>query len=53
LLPVTHKSKAIGLLYADSVRQGIKLTAEQLGFLRTLRSQVVLAFKISAATPRL
>jgi len=53
LLPVTHKSKAIGLLYADSVREGIKLTAEQLGFLRTLRSQVVLAFKISAATPRL
>ena len=53
LLPVTHKSKAIGLLYADSAREAIKLTAEQLGCLRTLRSQVVLAFKISAAAPRL
>lgn len=49
LLPITHKSTVIGLLYADSAREGIKLTAEQLGCLRTLRSQVVLALKIAAA----
>jgi len=49
LLPITFKSRAIGLLYADSAREGIKLSAEQLGSLRTLRSQTILAFKISAA----
>jgi hypothetical protein len=33
-------------LYADSERPaGIRISAEQLGLLRTLRSQVVLAFK--------
>jgi HD-like signal output (HDOD) protein len=52
LLPITFKSTAIGLLYADSARERIKLSAEQLGSLRTLRSQVVLAFKISAASGR-
>jgi len=52
LLPITYKSTAIGLLYADSASEGIKLSAEQLGSLRTLRSQVVLAFKISAASGR-
>lgn len=46
LLPVMLKSNAIGLLYADCDRpEAIKIDAEQLGLLRTLRSQVVLAFK--------
>ena len=52
LLPITLKSVAIGLLYADSQRAGIKLDAEQLGALRTLRSQVVLAFKTCGAGAR-
>lgn len=46
LLPVMLRQQAIGLLYADSGQGGgIKIGAEQLGLLRTLRSQVVLAFK--------
>ncbi len=46
LLPVMLKGNAIGLLYADSdLADGIKIDAEQLGLLRTLRGQVVLAFK--------
>jgi len=53
LLPIALKSAAIGLLYADSDREGIKLSAEQLGLLRTLRSQVVLAFKTCAASGRM
>jgi hypothetical protein len=53
LLPIALKSGAIGLLYADSERGGIKLGAEQLGSLRTLRSQVVLAFKHCAGSGRL
>ncbi|HEY6922722.1 MAG TPA: HDOD domain-containing protein [Steroidobacteraceae bacterium] len=53
LLPIALKSSCIGLLYADSERAGIKLDAEQLGSLRTLRSQVVLAFKHCAASGRL
>ena len=53
LLPIMLKSSAIGLLYADSLRGGIKLDAEQLGALRTLRSQVVLAFKTCGAGARL
>jgi HD-like signal output (HDOD) protein len=49
LLPVVLKSQTIGMLYADSDRaDAAKITAEQLGLLRTLRSQVVLAFKHSA-----
>lgn len=50
LLPIMLKSAAVGLLYADCEREGIKLDAEQLGSLRTLRSQVVLAFKHCAAS---
>ena len=53
LLPIALKSTAIGLLYADSESGTIKLNAEQLGSLRTLRSQVVLAFKHGAASGRL
>lgn len=53
LFPVILKSTAIGLLYADSQREGIRLNAEQLGSLRTLRSQVILAFKHCAASGRL
>jgi GAF domain-containing protein len=46
LLPVMLKGQAIGLLYADSDQpDGIKIDAEQLGLLRTLRGQVTLAFK--------
>lgn len=53
LLPVMLKNHAIGMLYADSEQaDGIKINPEQLGLLRTLRSQVVLAFKHSAVTKR-
>lgn len=53
LLPVVLKGHAVGLLYADSERaEGIKVDAEQLGLLRTLRSQVVLAFKHCGASNR-
>jgi len=46
LLPVMVKNQAIGLFYADSEQaEGIKITPEQLGLLRTLRSQVILALK--------
>lgn len=46
LLPVVLKNQTIGLLYADSDRpEPMKINAEQLGLLRTLRSQVALAFK--------
>jgi transcriptional regulator with GAF, ATPase, and Fis domain len=49
LLPVMLKNRALGLLYADSERpDSTKINAEQLSLLRTLRSQVVLAFKHSA-----
>lgn len=48
LLPVVLKNRVVGLLYADSDQaDSIKINAEQLGLLRTLRSQVVLAFKHS------
>jgi transcriptional regulator with GAF, ATPase, and Fis domain len=53
LLPVMLKNQAVGLLYADSDKaEGIKISAEQLGLLRTLRSQIVLAFKHSGASSR-
>lgn len=53
LLPVMLKNHPVGLLYADSDRaEGIKIDADQLGLLRTLRSQVVLAFKHSGAAGR-
>lgn len=53
LLPVMLKGHAIGLLYADSDRpEGIKIDGEQLGLLRTLRSQVALAFKHGAPSGR-
>lgn len=46
LLPVMIKTQAIGLFYADSEQaDGLKITPQQLGLLRTLRSQVVLALK--------
>jgi hypothetical protein len=48
LLPVMLKNRALGLLYADCVRtDSAKISPEQLSLLRTLRSQVVLAFKHS------
>ena len=53
LLPVVLKNQPVGLLYADSDRtEGIKINAEQLDLLRTLRTQVVLAFKQSGASAR-
>ena len=53
LLPVMLKAHAIGLLYADSeLADGIKIDAEQLGLLRTLRGQVVLAFKHCSSSSR-
>jgi HD-like signal output (HDOD) protein len=53
LLPVMLKTHAIGLLYADSeLADGIKIDAEQLGLLRTLRGQVVLAFKHCSSPSR-
>lgn len=53
LLPVMLKSHAIGLLYADSDKPaGIKIDGDQLGLLRTLRSQVALAFKHGAPSGR-
>jgi hypothetical protein len=53
LLPVMLKGQAVGLLYADSERaEGIKVNPEQLDLLRTLRTQVVLAFKHCGAPGR-
>ena len=53
LLPVVVKNQAAGLLYADSDRaEGIKINSEQLDLLRTLRTQVVLAFRQSGASAR-
>jgi len=53
LLPIMVKQQAIGLLYADCIRpDALKIDAELLGLLRTLRSQVVLAFKHSVAAGR-
>lgn len=46
LLPVMMKNRALGLLYADCERtESAKISPEELSLLRTLRSQVVLAFK--------
>lgn len=46
LLPVMLKGRPIALLYADSEgAEPMKISPEQLSLLRTLRSQVVLAFK--------
>ena len=53
LLPVVLRNQPVGLLYADSDRdEGIKINSEQLDLLRTLRSQVVLAFRQSAPSGR-
>ncbi|MGH8179188.1 MAG: HDOD domain-containing protein [Steroidobacter sp.] len=52
LLPVVLRKDTVGLLYADSDGAGIKIAPEQLGMLRTLRSQVTLAFKHCGAASR-
>ena len=53
LLPVVIKGHTVGMLYADSDRaEGIKVDAEKLGLLRTLRGQVVLAFKHCGSSSR-
>jgi eukaryotic-like serine/threonine-protein kinase len=44
LLPLMHKSTAIGLIYADQVQaKGIELTAEELALVRALRDVIVTA----------
>jgi hypothetical protein len=51
LLPVVLQNEVVGLIYADSDRaEGNKINAELLNLLRTLRTQVVLAFKHSGAS---
>jgi serine/threonine protein kinase len=46
LLPITAQKKALGLLYADSVDcSTVELPPSEMGLLRTLRSQAVLAMK--------
>ena len=53
LLPVVLQNEVVGLIYADSdLAEGIKINAELLNLLRTLRRQVVLAFKHSGASGR-
>jgi GAF domain-containing protein len=53
LLPVVLQNEVVGLIYADSDRvEGNKINAELFNLLRTLRSQVVLAFKHSGASGR-
>jgi hypothetical protein len=53
LLPVVFQNEVVGLIYADSDRvEGNKINAELLNLLRTLRSQVVLAFKHSGSPGR-
>ena len=53
LLPVVLQSEVVGLIYADSDRaEGNKINAELLNLLRTLRTQIVLAFKHSGASSR-
>jgi hypothetical protein len=53
LLPVMLRNQAVGLLYADSDRaDGIRINSEQLDLLRTLRTQVVLAFRQTGASAR-
>jgi HD-like signal output (HDOD) protein len=53
LLPVVLQNEAVGLIYADSDRaEANKINTELLNLLRTLRTQVVLAFKHSGASVR-
>jgi HD-like signal output (HDOD) protein len=53
LLPVLLQNDPVGLIYADSDRaEGNKINPELLNLLRTLRTQVVLAFKHSGTSGR-
>jgi HD-like signal output (HDOD) protein len=46
LLPIMLKGAAVGLIYADQSRPGaIQLDERELGLLRTLRNQAVMAFR--------
>ncbi len=48
LLPLMIKDKPVGLIYADTANAGsLKLNERELGLLRTLRNQAVMAFKQS------
>ena len=46
LLPMMHKDKPLGMIYADSARpNGIVLDEKGFALLRTLRNQAVMAFR--------
>lgn len=46
LLPVMINQQALGLLYADMrAADSLQISPRQLGLLRTLRNQIVLAIK--------
>jgi len=45
-LPIMVNNKGIGMIYADmQTANSLQITPRQLSLLRTLRNQVVLAFK--------
>ena len=49
LLPLMHKGAPIGLIYADKREgSGMKLSDKQLGLLRTLRNQALMAIRQSS-----
>jgi hypothetical protein len=49
LLPLAIKGKPFGLIYADKAEKGeLVLDEKELGLLRTLRNQAVMAFKQSS-----
>jgi GAF domain-containing protein len=46
LLPILNKKRAVGLIYADSDSPAtLRFSAEELGLLKTLRNQAVLAMR--------
>jgi len=48
LLPLQIKGAPFGLIYADTKRKGaLELDEKELGLLRTLRNQAIMAFKQS------
>lgn len=48
LLPIVHRKRTLGLIYADSDSpEVLRFTADELGLLKTLRNQAVLALRQS------
>ncbi|HQT25358.1 MAG TPA: HDOD domain-containing protein, partial [Burkholderiales bacterium] len=45
LLPMVVGGKPVGMLYADSVKTGLKIEGKELALLKTMRNQAVLAIK--------